>query len=182
MGSPPPNDGEGAPSDQSDDAYSNAKDISPEKRHEPESENGHAEPASVVPAANIEPNATNESYLTDESMEDDPRPVKRQKQERSSMDVSPASPVSGIAPTVDKVFALENTHARSALTTSTDDIDDYSSIIHPSVAEIIKLEIIPAVEPLECLSLRDMAGKLVSCPKHNTLSIVHLKNILFIIQ
>jgi acetoin utilization deacetylase AcuC-like enzyme len=145
MGSLPPD----ANSDQSDDAYSNAMDISHAKRHEPVSENIQAAPAIGVPAANIESNATNESYLTGETMEDDQRPVKRQKQGSSSMDVSPASPVSGTSFTVNTVVALRNADAV--------DVEDYSSIIHPSVAEIIKLEFIPSVEPLECLSLRDMA-------------------------
>ncbi len=102
------------------------------------------------------PKSTYEAYLTEKSMEE--RPVKRQKQGSLSIDISPALPPSGTTSA-----AIGNADAPIALT-SADEIDDFSSMIHPSVAEIIKLESIPSVEPLECLSPRDVAGKLDSCP------------------
>jgi hypothetical protein len=109
----------------------------------------------------FEPNGTNEACLTDKSMKDDQRPIKRQKQESSSMDDSPALPATSGRTSA----ALGTAEAPTALTTSTDDIDDYSDMIHPSVAEIIKLEAIPSVEPLGCLSHREVAGKLdCYCP------------------
>jgi len=44
-----------------------------------------------------------------------------------------------------------------AIATATRSAPDYSAIIHPSIAEIIKLEELPAVKPLESLTLREMA-------------------------
>ncbi len=140
MGSLPTEAEEIANSDRLDDVSSMATNVSPEF---------------------FDPNGTNEACLTDKSMEDDQRSIKRQKTEILSMDDSPALPVTCGTTSA----ALGTADAPTALTTSADDIDDYSDMIHPSVAEIIKLESIPSVEPLECLSLREMAGKLdYYCP------------------
>jgi hypothetical protein len=141
MGSLPPEAEEIAHSDRVDGVSSLATNVSPEV---------------------LDPHGTNEADLTEKSTEDEQRPIKRQKQESLSIDDSPALPVSGTTSA-----ALGTADAATALTTSADDIDeDYSNMIHPSVAEIIKLESIPSVEPLECLSPREVAGKLDSIIAH----------------
>lgn len=86
-----------------------------------------------------------DSQLADvNSMGDEMRPVKKQKQGDPS-----ASSLS------------KNAHESPfSVPTSNDVIDDDSIVIHPSIAEIIKLEDIPSVEPLEYLTLRETAGEL----------------------
>eukprot|EP00579_Thalassiosira_antarctica_P013025 CAMPEP_0201943294 /NCGR_PEP_ID=MMETSP0903-20130614/50800_1 /ASSEMBLY_ACC=CAM_ASM_000552 /TAXON_ID=420261 /ORGANISM="Thalassiosira antarctica, Strain CCMP982" /LENGTH=210 /DNA_ID=CAMNT_0048485935 /DNA_START=260 /DNA_END=889 /DNA_ORIENTATION=- len=163
---------------------SNMMDISPpEKQDEPVPEtnglaNGSApknvssnDQALAAPTMEIstanEANGSRKIPLADESIEDELRPAKKQKQESSSMDVSPDTSDNGATSASNKdanelvqVAPDRNDAATAPATgaapTFTDDTD-YSSIIHPSIAEIIKLEEMPAVEPLESLTLRDMA-------------------------
>ena len=168
MRSIPPKASEDAKSVQSDEAHSHLINVSPvDKRDGLVSDTGsEAALAIKVPsAANIESNGTqHESNSNNKPTEDYVRPVKRQKQEDLPMDNSPDVPVSSIASKLpDNVAAQGNTDSGSALSTPANDIVDYSSIIHPSVAEIINLEFIPEVEPLECLSIREMAGKFGYC-------------------
>lgn len=152
-----------------------------------------AAPAMDIPSAN-EANGSRarDVPLADESMEDELRPAKKQKQRDSSMSMdvseSPYASESGVTSTpnndanelvqvepvsTDAATASDDTgtvpvKAGSAPTTSTDDdVGDYRSIVHPNVAEIIKLEDIPAVKPLENLTIRDMAGEFdVSISRH----------------
>jgi hypothetical protein len=144
--------------------------ISPdEKQDELDPVSGtESEPTIEVPAvAIIQSNGStqHESKLTDKPIDDDPRPVKRQKQDDLQMDVSPDAPTSST--TCSAVSAPQdpntNTSYAGESAISTPDPDDsnvdYSSIIDQSIAEIINLEFIPEVEPLECLSFRDIAGK-----------------------
>ena len=140
---------------------------SDEKQDDPFPVSGtESEPTIEVPtAAIIQSNGSTqqESKVTDKSIEDDPRPVKRQKQGDLQMDVSPDAPTSSII--CSAVYAPQdpNTSYASESAISTPDPDDrnvnYSSILHQSIAEIINLEFIPEVEPLECLTFRDIAGK-----------------------
>ena len=125
-----------------------------------------SEPTIEVPTtAIIQSNGSTqqESKLTDKSIEDDPRPVKRQKQDDSPMDVSPDAPITSTTCSAISAPQDPNTSYASESAISTPDPDDrnvnYSSILHQSIAEIINLEFIPEVKPLECLSFRDIAGK-----------------------
>lgn len=206
MGSIPPNASEPANAAQPDNTTeSSTMDISPpdEKQDGPVSEeasrlslaNGNAggqapaAPAMDIPSAN-EANGlrARDVPLADESMEDELRPAKKQKQRDSSMSMdvseSPYASESGVTSTpnndanelvqvepvsTDAATASDDTgtvpvKAGSAPTTSTD--DDVGDV-HPNVAEIIKLEDIPAVSPLENLTIRDMAGEFdVSISRH----------------
>lgn len=95
------------------------------------------------------------SNLADESIDDAMRPAKKLKPDYPSDDVSDEA----TSDTSENVLN-GSIQVKPDLPTSRDSIDDYCSIIHPSIAEIIKLEDIPSVEPLEYLSIRDTAGKL----------------------
>ena len=79
------------------------------------------------------------------------------------MDVSPDAPITSTTCSAISAPQDPNTSYASESAISTPDPDDsnvnYSSILHQSIAEIINLEFIPEVEPLECLSFRDIAGK-----------------------
>jgi hypothetical protein len=164
MGSFPSEAGEDAMSDQvGETQHLTGGKISPDEKQDdlfPVS-GTESEPTIEVPtAAIIQSNGSTqqESKLTDESIEDDPRPVKRQKQDDSQKDKSPAAPTSSII--CSAVSAPQDPTASAISTPDPDDCNvDYSSIIHQSIAEIINLEFIPEVEPLECLSFRDIAGK-----------------------
>jgi hypothetical protein len=122
-------------------------------------------PIEVPTAAIIQSNGSTqqEFKLTDESIDNDPRPVKRQKQNDSQKDVSPDTPATLCSAVLAPQDPNTNTSYAGESTISTPDPDDsnvdYSSIIDQSIAEIINLEFIPEVEPLECLSFRDIAGK-----------------------
>ena len=126
-----------------------------------------------LPAANVEAKYSNEVPLVDEAMADTEqiRPAKKQKQESSSMDASPDISDDGTTSSANKEIhgsvqvssasgdgtgtndVIANTESAPTSTSTTDDI-------HPSIAEIIKLEDIPdVVEPLKSLTLLDMAGK-----------------------
>eukprot|EP00571_Detonula_confervacea_P017395 CAMPEP_0172301418 /NCGR_PEP_ID=MMETSP1058-20130122/3317_1 /TAXON_ID=83371 /ORGANISM="Detonula confervacea, Strain CCMP 353" /LENGTH=1216 /DNA_ID=CAMNT_0013011523 /DNA_START=309 /DNA_END=3959 /DNA_ORIENTATION=- len=178
MGSLPPKASEPANSAQSDGTnVSNMMDISPPVMQDgPVSETkslagdsgassyGQSLAAMGTSTANGA-NGSIEVPLADESMENELRPAKKQKQDASSsMDVSLDTSVRD-ATSTSNTDEDELVQVAPAITHSGTDpnagsvsnIEDYSSIIHPSVAEIIKLEDIPAVEPLECLTLRDMA-------------------------
>ena len=134
-----------------------------------------------IPAA-ADANGTREIPLAGETiMEEELRPAKKQKQAETtpSMDVSPdTSSASGAMsvspnkddnqPTVDADAASTDdanqpptvdADAASTDAASTDnDANADSGTIHHSVAEVIKLEDIPdSVQPLESLTLRDMA-------------------------
>jgi hypothetical protein len=169
MGLVPPEAGEDAMSDQVDETQNlTGGKISPDEKQDdlfPVS-GTESEPTIEVPTtAIIQSNGSTqqESKLTDKSIEDDPRPVKRQKQDDSQMDVSPDAPISSIICSAVSVPQDPNTSYTSESAISTPDPDDsnvnYSSILHQSIAEVINLEFIPEVEPLECLSFRDIAGK-----------------------
>ena len=169
MGSFPPEAGEDAMSDQVDETqHLTGGKISPNEKQDdlfPVS-GTESEPTIEVPtAAIIQSNGSTqqESKLTDELIEDDPRPVKRQKQDDSQKDKSPDAPTSSIICSAVSAPQDPNTSYACESAISTPDPDDcnvdYSSIIHQSIAEIINLEFIPEVEPLECLSFRDIAGK-----------------------
>ena len=189
MGSFPSEAGEDAMSDQVDETqHLTGGKISPDKKQDdlfPVS-GTESEPTIEVPtAAIIQSNGSTqqESKLTDESIEDDPRPVKRQKQDDSQKDMSPDAPTSSIicsavsAPHAVSAPQDPNTSYASESAISTPDPDDcnvdYSSIIHQSIADIINLEFIPEVEPLECLSFRDIAGKtkFIPCSSQSSLFI-----------
>jgi len=174
MGSFPPEAGEDAMSDQVDETQhlTGGKTSPDEKQDDLFPVCGtESEPTIEVPtAAIIQSNGSTqqESKLTDESIEDDPRPVKRQKQDDSQQDdsqkdKSPVAPTSSIICSAVSAPQDPTTSYASESAISTPDPDDcnvdYSSIIHQSIAEIINLEFIPEVEPLECLSFRDIAGK-----------------------
>ena len=127
-----------------------------------------------LPAANVEAKYSNEVPLVDEAMADTEqiRPAKKQKQDSSSMDASPdISDDGGTTSSANKEIngsvqvssdsgdgtgtndVIANNESAPTSTSTTDDI-------HPSIAEIIKLEDIPdVVEPLKSLTLLDMAGK-----------------------
>jgi hypothetical protein len=169
MGLVPPEAGEDAMSDLVDETQNLTRgQISPDEKQDdlfPVS-GTESEPTIEVPtAAIIQSNGSThqESNLTDKSIEDDPRPVKRQKQDDLQMDVSPNAPTSSIICSAVSGPQDPNTSYASESAVSTPDPDDsnvnYSSILHQSIAEIINLEFIPDVEPLECLSFRDIAGK-----------------------
>ena len=165
MGLVPPEAGEDAMSDQVD---LTGGQISPDEKQDdlfPVS-GTESEPTIEVPTtAIIQSNGSTqqESKLTDKSIEDDPRPVKRQKQDDSLMDVSPDAPITSTMCSAISAPQDPNASYASESAISTPDPDDsnvnYSSILHQSIAEIINLEFIPEVEPLECLSFRDIAGK-----------------------
>jgi hypothetical protein len=168
MGSIPLEAGEDAMSDQVDETQNlTGGQISPDEKQDdlfPVS-GTESEPTIDVPTtAIIQSNGSTqqESKLTDKS-EDDPRPVKRQKQDDSQMDVSPDAPISSTTCSAISAPQDPNTSYASESAISTPDPDDsnvnYSSILHQSIAEIINLEFIPEAEPLECLSFRDIAGK-----------------------
>ncbi len=169
MGSFPSEAGEDAMSDQVDETqHLTGGKISPDEKQDdlfPVS-GTESEPTIEVPtAAIIQSNGSTqqESKLTDELIEDDPRPVKRQKQDDSQKDMSPDAPTSSIICSAVSAPQDPTTSYASESAISTPDPDDcnvdYSSIIHQSIAEIIDLEFIPEVEPLECQSFRDIAGK-----------------------
>ena len=168
MGLFPPEVGEDAMSDQVDESqHSTGGNISPdEKQDDLFPVSGKSEPTIGVPTAEIiqsNGSTQQESKLTDESIEDDPRPVKSQKQDDSQKDMSPDAPSSSIICSAVSAPQDPNTSYASESAISTPDPDDCnvdcSSIIHQSIADIINLEFIPEVEPLECLSFRDIAGK-----------------------
>ena len=107
-----------------------------------------------------------ESPFADDPMDDDGmRPNKKQKQDDPSedSDVPDASTASGTASrsveAADSAIKLTTVHGPVPI--SNDEVDDGNDI-HPSIAEIIKLEDIPAVEPLEYLTIRETAGKSTS--------------------
>ena len=106
-----------------------------------------------------------ESPLADEATDEEIRPVKKQKQDDPSEEVVPAD-ASTTSSTVSRsdnngIGLVQASPVRTP--TSNDAIDDDCDvIIHPSIAEIIKLEDIPStVKPLEYLTLRETVGKLV---------------------
>ena len=183
MGSFPSEAGEDAMSDQVDETqHLTGGKISPDEKQDdlfPVS-GTESEPTIEVPtAAIIQSNGSTqqESKLTDELIEDDPRPVKRQKQDDSQKDKSPDAPTSSIICSAVSAPQDPNTSYASESAISTPDPDDcnvdYSSIIHQSIADIINLELIPEVEPLECLSFRDIAGKtrVIPCSSQSSLFI-----------
>lgn len=140
-GSAPPKSSNGStnPANPDGNGDSNMLDVStsPDKQGDsvPETTDNVAGPEST-PVANASSDGGSPSSV--ESNADEERPSKKQKQDASSMDVSPCT---------------------SATTTpKPGDADgDFTDNIHPAVAEIIKLEDIPAVEPLESLTIREMA-------------------------
>ena len=118
-------------------------------------------------AAEAEADGTREIPLAGETiMEEELRPAKKQKQAETtpSMDVSPdtssASGAMSVSPNKDdNQPPTVDADAASTDAASTDnDANADSGTIHHSVAEVIKLEDIPdSVQPLESLTLRDMA-------------------------
>ena len=107
------------------------------------------------------PNGANSDDGCQEAMvaqeeKDEVRPTKKQKQDGlSSMDVSSESNISGGA-----TANITEKNDVVQVEPSESDNADKPTDIHPSIAEIIKLEDIPdQVEPLECLTLREMVGK-----------------------
>ena len=127
-----------------------------------------------LPAANNEAKYSNEVPLVDEAMTDteQTRPAKKQKQGSSSMDASPdISDDSGTISSANKeINGSVQVSSASGDGTGTNDVvaniesaptaTSITDDIHPSIAEIIKLEDIPdVVEPLKFLTLRDMVGK-----------------------
>jgi hypothetical protein len=108
------------------------------------------------------PNGANSDDGCQETMvaqeeKDEVRPTKKQKQDGLSlMDVSSESNISGGASTANSTEKNDVVQVEP----SESDNADKPTDIHPSIAEIIKLEDIPdQVEPLECLTLREMVGK-----------------------
>lgn len=105
-----------------------------------------------------------DSPFAEDPMDDDGmRPNKKQKQDVASEDVPHASTASGT--TSRSVEAADGsiklTPVHGPVPISNDEVDDGNDI-HPSIAEIIKLEDIPAVEPLEYITIREIAGKSTS--------------------
>ncbi len=104
-----------------------------------------------------------ESPLAGDSMEDEMRPVKKQKQVDLSDNIPDSTTTAGTVSSSNKNAneLIQVSHVPTPTPTSNDAIEYNRVIIHPSIAEIMKLEDIPSVEPLEYLTLRETAGKLL---------------------
>lgn len=163
MGSFLPEAGEDTNSAQVDETLNSiGKDTSLNERQDELDPVSDSEPIAAIIQSNG--STQQESKLTDKPIEVDPRPGKRQKQDDSQMDVTLDIPTSStISKCCSAVSAPQdpNTKYASESAISTPDLNDSNVdyIIDQSIAEIINLEFIPDVEPLECLSFRDIAGK-----------------------
>jgi hypothetical protein len=146
----PPEAGEDTMSDQVDKTQnSTGGQISADEKQEDQFpvSGTESEPTIEVPtAAIIQFNGSTQQdfKLTDESIDNDPRPVKRQKQNDSQMDVSPDAPT--LCSAISAPQDPNTSHAGESVISTPDPNDsnfDYSSIIDQSIAEIINLEFIP---------------------------------------